>query len=87
MVLGGSGGALRRGGFRWGRGQEVPGEDPLVSSSYGEHFVKGLQQGTLYPKYLKTAATCKHFSAYDVRAITLCTYLSLCASRSVHFPR
>ena len=25
-----------------------------------------MQQGPLYPKYLKTLATCKHFSAYDI---------------------
>lgn len=28
---------------RWGRGQETPGEDPLVVSSFGVEFVKGFQ--------------------------------------------
>ncbi|XP_015963320.1 probable beta-D-xylosidase 6 [Arachis duranensis] len=30
---------------RWGRGQETPGEDPMVASAYGVEFVKGLQGG------------------------------------------
>ncbi|CAN8236782.1 unnamed protein product [Cochlearia groenlandica] len=29
---------------RWGRGQETPGEDPLVVSEYGVAFVKGFQE-------------------------------------------
>lgn len=29
---------------RWGGGQETSGEDPLVVSSYGVNFVRGLQQ-------------------------------------------
>ncbi|PQQ17521.1 beta-xylosidase/alpha-L-arabinofuranosidase 2 [Prunus yedoensis var. nudiflora] len=29
---------------RWGRGQETPGEDPLLSSKYGSSYVRGLQQ-------------------------------------------
>lgn len=28
---------------RWGRGQETPGEDPMVGSAYGVEFVRGLQ--------------------------------------------
>lgn len=28
---------------RWGRGQETPGEDPMVVSSYAVEFVKGFQ--------------------------------------------
>jgi beta-glucosidase-like glycosyl hydrolase len=46
---------------RWGRGQEVPSEDPTLSSKYATQFVRGMQEGALYPKYLKTIATCKHF--------------------------
>ncbi|CAN0865042.1 Probable beta-D-xylosidase 6 [Linum grandiflorum] len=30
---------------RWGRGQETPGEDPLVGSEYAVVYVKGLQSG------------------------------------------
>ncbi|WCJ32040.1 beta-xylosidase 1 [Euphorbia peplus] len=32
---------------RWGRGQETPGEDPMVSSAYAVEFVKGFQGGKL----------------------------------------
>lgn len=28
---------------RWGRGQETPGEDPVVASVYAKNFVRGLQ--------------------------------------------
>jgi len=28
---------------RWGRGQETPGEDPLVVGKYGASFVRGVQ--------------------------------------------
>ncbi|XP_022977987.1 probable beta-D-xylosidase 6 isoform X1 [Cucurbita maxima] len=30
---------------RWGRGQETPGEDPMVASAYSIEFVRGLQGG------------------------------------------
>ncbi|GMH25277.1 hypothetical protein Nepgr_027120 [Nepenthes gracilis] len=30
---------------RWGRGQETPGEDPMVASSYAVEFVRGFQGG------------------------------------------
>ncbi|PON49835.1 Glycoside hydrolase [Parasponia andersonii] len=52
---------------RWGRGQETPGEDPLLSSKYAAGYVKGLQQtdgGD--PNRLKVAACCKHYTAYDL---------------------
>ncbi|KAL5992193.1 Beta-D-xylosidase 4 [Asimina triloba] len=52
---------------RWGRGQETPGEDPLLSSKYASCYVTGLQQtdgGD--PNRLKVAACCKHYTAYDL---------------------
>ncbi|KAI3852440.1 hypothetical protein MKX03_009403 [Papaver bracteatum] len=49
---------------RWGRGQETPGEDPLLSSRYGSAYVKGLQGDS--SDRLKVAACCKHYTAYDV---------------------
>ncbi|CAL0302393.1 unnamed protein product [Lupinus luteus] len=49
---------------RWGRGQETPGEDPLLAGTYAVHYVKGLQ-GTDGNR-LKVAACCKHFTAYDL---------------------
>ncbi|KAG8368707.1 hypothetical protein BUALT_Bualt15G0073700 [Buddleja alternifolia] len=50
---------------RWGRGQETPGEDPLLSSKYGAAYVRGLQQRDDKDR-LKVAACCKHYTAYDV---------------------
>ncbi|CAJ2649075.1 unnamed protein product [Trifolium pratense] len=52
---------------RWGRGQETPGEDPLLSSKYAAGYVKGLQQTDDGDSdKLKVAACCKHYTAYDV---------------------
>ncbi|XP_050238743.1 probable beta-D-xylosidase 2 [Mercurialis annua] len=49
---------------RWGRGQETPGEDPLVTGVYAVSYVRGLQG---YDRNkLKVAACCKHFTAYDL---------------------
>ncbi|KAJ0988348.1 hypothetical protein J5N97_006704 [Dioscorea zingiberensis] len=50
---------------RWGRGQETPGEDPLLSSKYASMYVRGLQDTGDSDK-LKVAACCKHYTAYDV---------------------
>lgn len=50
---------------RWGRGQEVPGEDPYLTSEYVAHYSRALQDGE-DPRYLKTISSCKHFSAYDL---------------------
>ncbi|OIV96210.1 hypothetical protein TanjilG_14887 [Lupinus angustifolius] len=52
---------------RWGRGQETPGEDPLLASQYAIQYVKGLQQtdDADFNK-LKVAACCKHYTAYDL---------------------
>ncbi|KAH9295348.1 hypothetical protein KI387_038936, partial [Taxus chinensis] len=52
---------------RWGRGQETPGEDPLLASKYAVSYVRGLQStdgGD--PNRLKVAACCKHYTAYDL---------------------
>ncbi|GAV89979.1 Glyco_hydro_3 domain-containing protein/Glyco_hydro_3_C domain-containing protein/Fn3-like domain-containing protein, partial [Cephalotus follicularis] len=52
---------------RWGRGQETPGEDPLLSSKYASGYVRGLQQtDDGDPDRLKVAACCKHYTAYDL---------------------
>ncbi|PKA56762.1 Beta-D-xylosidase 4 [Apostasia shenzhenica] len=50
---------------RWGRGQETPGEDPLLSSKYGAAYVRGLQDAD-DPNKLKVGACCKHYTAYDL---------------------
>ncbi|KAK9015707.1 hypothetical protein V6N11_006801 [Hibiscus sabdariffa] len=49
---------------RWGRGQETPGEDPVVAGTYAASYVKGLQGSN--GEQLKVAACCKHFTAYDL---------------------
>ncbi|XP_027367048.1 probable beta-D-xylosidase 2 [Abrus precatorius] len=49
---------------RWGRGQETPGEDPVLAGRYAASYVRGLQ-GTDGNR-LKVAASCKHFTAYDL---------------------
>ncbi|KAL9683456.1 hypothetical protein QQ045_015278 [Rhodiola kirilowii] len=56
---------------RWGRGQETPGEDPLVAGKYAIRFVRGLQGdsfqgGALKYGSLMASACCKHFTAYDL---------------------
>ncbi|KAG6652601.1 hypothetical protein I3843_05G017400 [Carya illinoinensis] len=56
---------------RWGRGQETPGEDPLVVSRYAVNYVRGLQEvgeegSTSGRDRLKVSSCCKHYTAYDV---------------------
>eukprot|EP00040_Diaphanoeca_grandis_P022702 m.122523 g.122523 ORF g.122523 m.122523 type:complete len:819 (+) comp28928_c0_seq1:2-2458(+) len=50
---------------RWGRGQETPGEDPMLSSRYAASWVQGMQ-GNASSKYLKTVTTCKHYAGYNL---------------------
>lgn len=49
---------------RWGRGQETPGEDPVLAGKYAASYVRGLQGND--GNRLKVAACCKHFTAYDL---------------------
>ncbi|KAL7262657.1 hypothetical protein ACSBR1_000925 [Camellia fascicularis] len=56
---------------RWGRGQETPGEDPLVAGRYAVSYVRGIQGdsfegGQLKDGHLQASACCKHFTAYDL---------------------
>ncbi|MHB1319248.1 MAG: glycoside hydrolase family 3 C-terminal domain-containing protein, partial [Anaerolineae bacterium] len=48
---------------RWGRGQETYGEDPFLTSRMGVALVEGLQGDD--PKYLKVAATAKHYAVHS----------------------
>lgn len=50
---------------RWGRGQETPGEDPVLAAKYAARYVNGLQ-GDGAGNRLKVAACCKHYTAYDL---------------------
>ncbi|GER40282.1 beta-xylosidase 1 [Striga asiatica] len=56
---------------RWGRGQETPGEDPLVAGKYSVAYVRGIQGdsfegGELKDGRLKASACCKHYTAHDL---------------------
>ncbi|GAV59275.1 Glyco_hydro_3 domain-containing protein/Glyco_hydro_3_C domain-containing protein/Fn3-like domain-containing protein, partial [Cephalotus follicularis] len=55
---------------RWGRGQETPGEDPLVTGKYAVSYVRGVQgdsfHGGKLKGHLQASACCKHFTAYDL---------------------
>eukprot|EP00948_MAST-09A_sp_MAST-9A-sp1_P000287 g287.t1 len=50
---------------RWGRNQEVPGEDPMLTGNYASNFVQGLQGEVegLDNDHVQIAACCKHFIA------------------------
>lgn len=56
---------------RWGRGQETPGEDPMISGQFAVSYVRGIQGdsfegGSLKDGHLQISACCKHFTAYDL---------------------
>jgi beta-glucosidase-like glycosyl hydrolase len=51
---------------RWGRGQETPGEDPLLTSRYAANFVRAMQNNSMDPNRLRVSSCCKHFAAYDM---------------------
>jgi beta-D-xylosidase 4 len=55
---------------RWGRAQEVPGEDPYLTSEYAVHLVNGMQYGNddgtgSTNSTMLSAVSVKHFSLYD----------------------
>ncbi len=50
---------------RWGRGQETPGEDPIINGEYAAHFVSSMQGKGEDAKYLKVSSCCKHYAAYS----------------------
>jgi hypothetical protein len=63
---------------RWGRGQEVASEEPLVCAEYAAHYIPALQ-GRRGPdaagrSFLKTVATVKHFFDYDLEGQQVRTY-------------
>eukprot|EP01084_Bolivina_argentea_P243621 408372_1 len=49
---------------RWGRGQEVPGEDPFLTGQYVMEYSYNMQFGE-DEKYLKVVSTAKHYADYD----------------------
>eukprot|EP00054_Salpingoeca_dolichothecata_P028898 m.223296 g.223296 ORF g.223296 m.223296 type:complete len:643 (-) comp26343_c2_seq2:91-2019(-) len=57
---------------RWGRNQESPGECPTLAGKYGAAFSSGMQGDD--PKYLRAAASLKHFTAYSLEDYDNHTY-------------
>ena len=56
---------------RWGRNQEVPGEDPTLTASYATQFVRGLQgldPAGLDADHVQITACCKHFVANSLES-------------------
>ena len=51
---------------RWGRNQEVPGEDPFVNGLFGAAVTEGLQRSSLDKRYLNAVSTLKHWDAYTL---------------------
>eukprot|EP00484_Ammonia_sp_Unknown_P005082 CAMPEP_0197074090 /NCGR_PEP_ID=MMETSP1384-20130603/210934_1 /TAXON_ID=29189 /ORGANISM="Ammonia sp." /LENGTH=946 /DNA_ID=CAMNT_0042512931 /DNA_START=16 /DNA_END=2857 /DNA_ORIENTATION=- len=49
---------------RWGRGQEVPGEDPFLTGQYVMEYSYHMQNGE-DTKYMKVVSTAKHYADYD----------------------
>eukprot|EP00931_Biecheleriopsis_adriatica_P051458 TRINITY_DN29844_c0_g1_i2.p1 TRINITY_DN29844_c0_g1~~TRINITY_DN29844_c0_g1_i2.p1 ORF type:complete len:805 (+),score=148.68 TRINITY_DN29844_c0_g1_i2:44-2416(+) len=55
---------------RWGRNIETPGEDPLLTGEYAEHFVKGFQEAPEDPSHVQASACCKHYVANEMESTT-----------------
>jgi beta-glucosidase len=67
---------------RWGRGQETYGEDPYLTSRMGVAFVKGLQGDDR--KYLKLAATPKHYAVHSGPEKIRHTFDATVSGRDLH---
>ncbi len=50
---------------RWGRGHETYGEDPYLTTTLGNAFIRGLQGDTTSGNYMKIAACAKHFAVHS----------------------
>ena len=50
---------------RWGRGQETPGEDPMLNGEYATQYIQGLQGDEEKNGYLQVSACLKHYAAYS----------------------
>ena len=60
---------------RWGRNQEVPGEDPMLTGNYAANFVQGLQgephaglPSIMDPNHTMILGCCKHFVANSLES-------------------
>jgi len=50
---------------RWGRGQETPGEDPVLTATYAAEYVSGMQSRD-EKGYLQVSSCCKHYFDYNL---------------------
>jgi xylan 1,4-beta-xylosidase len=64
---------------RWGRAQEVPGEDPLLTGEYGVAYVQGMMVGE-DTRYILTAASPKHYFAYNLEGLGPNNETGLCTA-------
>ena len=72
---------------RWGRSEEVYGEDPFFNGTMAVAFIKGLQGED--PKYWQSAALLKHFLANsneDHRNSSTSISMSACSGNTIPFP-
>jgi beta-glucosidase-like glycosyl hydrolase len=75
---------------RWGRGQEVVSEEPLVCAEYAAHYIpalQGIKENTAKPDqlpFLKTVATAKHFFDYDLEGVAPATRQQIDVNVSAH---
>lgn len=59
---------------RWGRCQEGFGEDPFLQATFASVYVTGMQEGP-DSKYVRAAATCKHFDVHGYGNIHFITQI------------
>ncbi len=64
---------------RWGRAQEVPGEDPYLTGEYGVNYVQGMSFGE-DNRYVLTAASPKHYLAYNLEGLGPNNETGLCTA-------
>ena len=70
---------------RWGRGQEPAGEDPFLMAEYGVSYVTGMQEGEDV-RFVKTAASPKHFFGYDIEGLGPNNETGLCTADKGTWP-
>ena len=68
---------------RWGRGQETPGEDPMVNADYAANFVPGMQGGGIHviSKRVHVANTMLHITSRTGGVLTDTTSMRSSANR------
>ena len=70
---------------RWGRAQEVVGEDPYLASEFGVAYVRGMTEGE-DARYIKIASSPKHFLAYNSEGLGPNNETGLCTADKGTWP-